>query len=160
MQCVDSGVFKSLDIYGDENEQRLDGFLNIYKYAKTKNLKTKVHIGEFSDYKTIENTIELLEPDEIQHGIRAVESTYTMRMITERGIRLNICPQSNIALGAAADYPSHPIRKLCDSGIKITINTDDLLLFNASLTDQYISLIEHGVFTFQEMNEIRLNSFS
>jgi adenosine deaminase len=159
MQCVDSGVFNSLDIYGDENEQRLDGFLNIYKYAKTKNLKTKVHIGEFSDHNTIENAIELLEPDEIQHGIRAVDSNATRQMILERRIRLNLCPQSNIALGAAADYLSHPIRKLYDSGIKLTVNTDDLLLFNASLTDQYMDLIKQGVFSFEEMNEIRLNAF-
>jgi adenosine deaminase len=160
MQCVDSGVFNSLDIYGDEYNQNLTGFQNIYKYAKTKNLKTKAHIGEFSDHKTIENAIELLEPDEIQHGIRAVDSNATLQMILERGIRLNLCPQSNIALGAAADYPSHPIRKLYDSGIKLTVNTDDLLLFNASLTDQYIDLIEQGVFSFEEMNEIRLNAFS
>lgn len=159
IQCIDSGVFKSLDLYGDENGQGLKRFQNIYKYAKTKKLKTKVHVGEFSDHKTIEKAIELLEPDEIQHGIRAFESTYTMNMITERGIRLNICPQSNIALGAVADLRSHPIRKLYDSGIKLTINTDDLLLFNASITDQYVNLIEHGIFTFEEINEIRLNAF-
>lgn len=159
IQCVDNGVFKSLDLYGDENKHDLNSFLNIYKYAKSKKLKTKVHIGEFSDHKTIEKAIDILEPDEIQHGIRAVDSTYTMRMITERGIRLNICPQSNIALGAVTGTHSHPIRKLYDSGIKLTINTDDLLLFNASITDQYINLIEHGIFTFEEINEIRLNAF-
>ncbi|MEH6535948.1 MAG: hypothetical protein V7719_06120 [Psychroserpens sp.] len=158
MQCIESGVFSGLDIYGNEKGRDLSGFQELFLYAKTKKLKTKVHIGEFSGPETIENAIELLEPDEIQHGIHAAESDNTMHMIVERGIRMNVCPHSNIALGAVADLYAHPIRKLYDSGINLTINTDDLLLFNATLTDQYTSLIEHDIFTFEEINEIRKNS--
>lgn len=158
VQCIESGVFNGLDIYGHEKDRDLTGFQELFLYAKTKKLKTKVHIGEFSGHKTIEKAIEQLEPDEIQHGIHAAESDNTMRMITERGIRMNVCPQSNIALGAVADLHAHPIRKLYDSGIKLTINTDDLLLFNATLTDQYANLIEQDIFTFEEINEIRKNS--
>jgi len=158
IQCIESGVFDGLDIYGNEKGMDLSGFQELFLYAKTKKLKTKVHVGEFSGHETIEKAIELLEPDEIQHGIHAAESGNTMHMIVERGIRINICPQSNIALGAVADIYAHPIRKLYDSGINLTINTDDLLLFNATLTDQYVNLIEHDIFTFEEVNEIRMNS--
>ena len=158
MQCLESGVFNGLDIYGHEKDRDLSNFQELFQYAKTKKLKTKVHIGEFSGHKTIEKAIELLELDEIQHGIQAAESDDTMHMIAERGIRMNVCPQSNIALGAAADLYSHPIRKLYDSGITLTINTDDMLLFNATVTDQYVNLIEHDIFTLQEIDEIRKNS--
>lgn len=158
LQCLESGVFKGVDIYGYEIDRDLSGFQELFGNAKSKKLKTKVHIGEFSGHKTIEEAIELLEPDEIQHGIQAAASDHTMHMIVERGIRMNVCPQSNIALGAVADIYTHPIRKLYDSGIHLTINTDDLLLFNATLTDQYVNLIESGIFTFKEINEIRKNS--
>lgn len=158
MQCIESGVFNGLDIYGNEKGVELSGFQELFLHAKTKKLKTKVHIGEFSGHETIENAIELLEPDEIQHGIHAAESVGTMLLILERGIRMNISPQSNIALGAVKDLNAHPIRQLYDSGIKLTINTDDLLLFNATLTDQFVQLIEHGIFTFEEINEIRMNA--
>ena len=158
MQCIESGVFNGLDIYGNEKGTDLSGFQELFQFAKSKKLKTKVHIGEFSGHETIEKAIELLEPDEIQHGICAAESDNTMHMIVERGIRMNVCPQSNIALGAVSDIYAHPIRKLYDSGINLTINTDDLLLFNATLTDQYVNLIEHDIFTFEEINEIRMNS--
>jgi len=158
MQCIESGVFNGLDIYGNEKDWDLSGFQELFLYAKTKKLKTKVHIGEFSGHETIEKAIEQLEPDEIQHGIHAAESNNTMHMIVERGIRMNVCPQSNIALGVVANIYAHPIRKLYDSGINLTINTDDLLLFNATLTDQYVNLIEHDIFTLKEINEIRKNS--
>lgn len=158
VQCIESGIFDGIDIYGRETEANLGAFQSLFKFTKSKKLKTKVHIGEFSSHATIENAIELLEPDEIQHGISASGSEYTMRMIRERGIRLNVCPQSNIALGAVASLNEHPIRKLYDSGILLTINTDDYLLFNATLTQQYKDLIEHQIFSFEEIDEIRTNA--
>ena len=157
--CINSGVFNGIDIYGKEANQNLTPFQELFKTAKKYNLKTKAHIGEFSDYKSIEETIELLEPEEIQHGIHAVNSEKTMDMIFERNIRLNICPQSNISLGAVNNIGEHPIRKLFDRGIDITVNTDDLILFNATVTDQFITLLKHKIFTFDEINTIRKNTF-
>lgn len=158
--CMNSGVFSGIDIYGKEANQNLAPFQELFIISKKNNLKTKVHIGEFSDCKSIEETIELLEPDEIQHGINAVNSDKTMEMILERNIRLNICPQSNISLGTVKNIGGHPIRKLFDKGIKITVNTDDLILFNASVTDELYNLLEHEIFTFDEINTIRKNAFT
>ncbi|MFT5983400.1 MAG: adenosine deaminase [Ulvibacter sp.] len=157
--CMDSGVFSGIDIYGKEANQNLTPFQELYKNAKKYNLKTKAHIGEFSDNKSIEETIELLEPDEIQHGINAVNSDRTMEMIFERNIRLNICPQSNLSLGSVKNIGEHPIRKLFDKGIKVTVNTDDLILFNATVTDELHTLLEHKIFSFDEVNTIRENAF-
>lgn len=158
--CIESGLFGGIDIYGKERNRKLDNFVPIFNVAKKSGLKTKVHIGEFSGHKTIENTISLLHPTEIQHGIRAVDSTTTMNMIVDHNIQLNICPQSNISLGAVKSISEHPIRQLYNHGIKITINTDDQLLFNASLTDQYVKLIAHQVFSFEEIDGIRKNGFN
>ena len=160
VKCVESGLFSGIDIYGKELNRNLDDFVPIFDVAQKNGLKTKVHIGEFSDHKTIENAISLLHPTEIQHGIRAVDSQTTMNMIVDHNIQLNICPQSNVSLGAVKNISEHPIRKLYDHGIKITINTDDQLLFNASLTDQYVNLIEHQVFSFEEIDGIRKNGFN
>jgi adenosine deaminase len=157
--CMSSGVFNGIDIYGKEGRQNLSHFNELYKTAKQNHLKTKVHIGEFSDAKSIENIIEALEPDEIQHGINAVQSHRTMDMIFERKIRLNICPQSNIQLGAVKHIVGHPMRTLFDKGINITINTDDLMLFNATVTDEFYALLKHNIFTYDEIDSIRKNAF-
>lgn len=160
IRCMDSGVFYGIDIYGKEHNQSLDSFTELYEEARSKNIKTKVHIGEFSNCETIENAIALLKPNEIQHGIRAVESQRTMDLLLENEIRLNICPQSNISLGSVKSIAEHPIRELYDQGIKLTVNTDDLILFDATITDQLTGLIENKVFNFEEIDEIRKNGFS
>lgn len=160
LKCIESGLFGGIDIYGKELNRKLDDFVPIFDTAKKNGLKTKVHIGEFSNPVTIKEAITILHPTEIQHGITAVNSVETMNMILENNIQLNICPQSNICLGAVQQISEHPIRKLYDHGIKLTINTDDHLLFNATLTDQYVDLIEQQVFTFEEIDSIRKNAFN
>lgn len=160
MKCIKSGVFNGIDIYGKESGRKLEGFVEIFKTAQGRNLKTKVHIGEFSNYQTIDEAITLLKPNEIQHGIKAANSEKTMNIIRDNNIQLNICPQSNISLGSVNNISEHPIRKLYDHGIKITINTDDLLLFNTTITDQYLELIENNIFSLEEIEIIRKNSFN
>ncbi|MCA0152672.1 amidohydrolase family protein [Winogradskyella vincentii] len=158
LKCIDSGIFHGIDLYGQEAGKDLNPFTRLYNIANDNGLKTKVHIGEFSNHNSIEETIHILNPDEIQHGIRAVESKNTMELILKNSIQLNICPQSNIALGAVKNIENHPARILFDYGINITINTDDLILFDATITDEYLNLINSNVFTFDEIKTIHKNS--
>lgn len=158
--CINSGVFSGIDIYGKEDKSDVSRFKSLFEFARQKKLKTKAHIGEFSPCDTIEETIKLLQPDEIQHGIKAADSKKTMDMILQNKIQLNICPIGNIYMGSVKCLKEHPIRKLYDHGIKITINTDDALLFNCSLTDQYTDLWKQNIFSFEEIDTIRKNSFN
>jgi adenosine deaminase len=158
--CIKSGVFNGIDIYGKEANQNLNSFKDLFEIAKKTKLKTKAHIGEFSDYKSIEETINLLNPDELQHGINAVNSEKTMDLILERNIRLNTCLHSNISLGAVSNLKTHPIRKLFDKGIKVTVNTDDLILFDATVTDELFTLYSNNIFSFDELETIRKNAFN
>ena len=111
-------MFKSVDLYGQDIGKDLKPFVQFYDMFKDFGLKTKVHIGEFSDYESINYTIKLLAPNELQHGLSAVDSK-------NNNIRLNICPTSNILLGAVTNIKKHSIRQLFDYGIKVTVNTDD-----------------------------------
>jgi adenosine deaminase len=156
--CIDSGVFKSIDLYGDEDIEDFEKFKEYYRYARRKGLKLKAHAGEFHGADNVKKAIEVLEVDEIQHGIGAASSEYVMDMIKERNIRLNTCPSSNHILGAVKDMTRHPIRKLFDKGISVTINTDDLLLFNSGVSEEYLYLYRLGLFDEDELNEIRMGS--
>lgn len=160
IKCIESKVFNSIDLYGQELGKDLKPFVRFYDMAKDFGLKTKVHIGEFSASHTVNEAIELLNPDEIQHGIRSADSDYTMDLILERDIRLNLCPTSNIMLGASKDLESYPIRKLYDYGVKLTVNTDDLILFNSTISDEYMKLINSNIFSYDEIMELKFNAFS
>ncbi len=84
IKCIESGVFKSVDLYGQEIGKDLKPFVRFYDMAKDFGLKTKVHIGEFSDYESIDYTIKLLAPNELQHGLSAVDSKKTMDCILKK----------------------------------------------------------------------------
>lgn len=58
-------------------------------------------------------------------------------------------------LGRAGDYGSHPIRRLYDYGVKVTINTDDLLIFDQTVSQEYLNLYRSGLMTTEELNAIR-----
>ncbi|MBU3128669.1 hypothetical protein LGL55_16190 [Clostridium tagluense] len=68
---------------------------------------------------------------------------------------MNIYPSSNYILGAVKNMINHPARKLFDKGLPITINTDDLLLFNSGVSEEYLYLYNLGLFNEDELNEIR-----
>ncbi len=156
--AIDSGVYTSMDLYGQESIDNFEEFRDVYNYARNKGLKLKVHAGEFTSSENVEKAIKILEPHEIQHGIRAVDNKNTLKLIREKNIRLNICPSSNLLLGAVKDIEKHPIRDIVDYGIRVSINTDDLLIFNSGINEEYLLLYKRGVLGVEELEEIRLST--
>ena len=70
---------------------------------------------------------------------------------------MNICPTSNILLGAITNIKKHSIRQLFDYGIKVNVNTDDPILFNISVTDEFVKLAKSNIFTFEELETNKKN---
>jgi len=154
---LESGYFKGLDLYDDELAQPVGSFREIYHYAKSNGLKCKAHAGEFGDAASIRETIETLGLDAVQHGIHAVESEEVMKWLADHKIQLNISPVSNIALNLTSSYKTHPIRILFDHGVKVTVNTDDVILFNKGNSEQFIEMYKSGAFSANELDVIRKN---
>lgn len=147
--------FKSIDISGNELAQPIKNFRKIYRQAKEAGLVLKAHSGEFGTADDVMEAVDVLELQEVHHGIAAAQSVQVMNWLSDHHIRLNVCPTSNIMLGRAEHYSSHPIRTLYDYGVPVTINTDDLLIFNQSVSQEYLNLYSSGLMTAYELNEIR-----
>ena len=154
---LDYNYFKSVDLYGDEFAQPANNFKRLYRIAKSKGLKLKAHVGEFGDADSIQETVEILELDEVQHGISAVKSKSVMNFLQRNNIQLNICPTSNYMLSRVEKIKNHPIRKLFDNGIKVTVNTDDVIVFQNGVSEEFLLLYEHEVFSAEELDIIRMN---
>ena len=155
--CIESGFFKSIDLYGNELIKDAKNYKQIYLRAKNYNLKLKSHAGEFGDAESVRYTVEVLELNEVQHGISAVNSKDVMKWLRKNNIKLNICPTSNIKLNRVKNMNSHPIRILADNGIKVTINSDDIMIFNQSVTDELINLYKSKLFSESELDILRIN---
>ena len=149
--CLESGLFKGIDLYGPEVEEGLEDFVPIYNTAAQLGIKRKAHVGEFSDAHSVERFIEVFNLDEVQHGLGAAQDEHVMQLIKDRNIRLNITPASNVMLKRIARLEDHPMRTLFDAGIRIALGTDDLLFFGRTISEQCADLVNCGLFTKEEV---------
>lgn len=149
--------FNSIDLYGDELSQPIENFKGIYKRAKNYGIRLKAHVGEWGSAEDIIKAVETLELDEIQHGIAASHSAKTINYLLDNKIRLNIVPTSNVMLGRVSEIKEHPIKEFYKSGLDVTINSDDILIFDSDVSKEYLKLYKNKVLTAEELDEIRLN---
>jgi adenosine deaminase len=98
--------------------------------------------------------LNFFELDEVQHGIGAASDDSVVAFLAEKKIRCNVCPQSNVMLSAVPSLGEHPIKRLVEEGVNVSIATDDLLFFNRSVSEQCYDLIEAGTLTEQQITAI------
>jgi adenosine deaminase len=100
----------------------------------------KAHVGEWGHADSVWRAVAELELDEVQRGIAAAKSPAAMRFLADNRVRLNICPTSNLMLSRVEYLASHPIRKLFDAGVRVTIKTDDMIMFGQSVSHEFLNL--------------------
>ena len=154
-EAVELDAFQSIDLYSRQEVCPPEVMKPLFTEARAAGMKLKAHVGEFRDAEEVRRTVEVLDLDEVQHGIAAAESVEVMRWLAENQIQLNVCPTSNVMLNGVSDLAAHPIRTLFDNGVPVTINTDDLMIFDQSVSEEYRNLFQAGVFTAEELNDIR-----
>lgn len=154
------GCFQTLDLSGDELAQPIERFVPLYRLAKSAGLVLRAHVGEWGNADDVWRAVEVLELDSVQHGIAAASSPRVMRFLADNRISLNICPTSNVLLGRVDAMKAHPIRILVDAGVPVTINSDDILVFGQSVSEEYLNLYRAGVLTAVELDRIRLFGLS
>jgi adenosine deaminase len=152
----DQGVI-ALGLGGSEQKHPAHWFTDTFQRARQAGLARVPHAGEFEGPESILEAIQLLSADRIGHGVRCIEDTDLMETLRSRQIPLEICPTSNIRLGIYPDYPAHPLRRLWDEGLAITVNSDDPPLFGTNLTHEYEILVEYFKFNEEELALISLN---
>ena len=156
-EILDASWFKGIDICNYNNRYTLAQLQQLCRRLKDNGLKLKAHVGEFDSADNVMRYAEELALDEIQHGVAASSSPQIMNWLANHQIRLNICPTSNVMLKVCSDYKTHPIRFLYDYGVPVTINTDDLLIFNSTVSQEYLKLYQTGLMSAEELNSIREN---
>jgi adenosine deaminase len=148
-------IYRTIDLSGDELAQPIERFRPLYRMAKNSGLCLKAHAGEWGSADDVWRAVEELELDEVQHGIAAAGSPAVMRMLADNRIRLNVCPTSNVMLGRVDRLATHPIRKLYDAGVTVTVSTDDVLVFGNGVSEEFLSLYKAKVFNADELDSLR-----
>jgi adenosine deaminase len=129
----------ALSVDGNEATAGRTGarFVQAFQRAGEAGLRRTVHAGESSGPEGVWDAVELLGADRIDHGVRAIEDPALVALLAERQIPLGICPTSNIVLGVYPSLAQHPVERLRQAGVPISLNTDDPTLLGASLVGEY-----------------------
>ncbi len=133
-------TFVGLDLA--DNEEGFDSkpFAHLFAQAKAAGFGITIHSGEAPHPKApkwVIDAVEVLKADRIGHGVQIIHDESVMRVVRERGITLELCPTSNMLTNAIPKLEDHPLKKLYDFGIPVTINTDDPGIFNTNLNREY-----------------------
>ena len=160
IKLLKTKFFYGIDLVSTENIIPNLKFKDFYDLANSLNMMTKVHTGEQLGADYIYDCIMDFNPKQIQHGIHIIEDEKVMQLAKDRGIVFNVCPTSNIVLGYAKNIKEHPIKKMVEYGLKVTIATDDLLFFGSDINEEYLKLYKEGTLTVEQLDKIRLFGLS
>jgi adenosine deaminase len=122
---------------GDEKAGEPKDFRWSFDAAREAGLRLTCHAGEWRGPESVRAAIRDLGVARIGHGVRAIEDLALVDEIAEQGIVLEVCPGSNLALGIYRTWRDHPIHRLRERGVKVTISTDDPPFFHTTMALEY-----------------------
>lgn len=140
---------------GAEDMGRATDFAWSFDCAREAGLGLTSHAGEWGARQSILETLDL-GVSRIGHGVRAIEDPELVCELARRQITLEVCPGSNIALGLFADWASHPIARLADAGVRVTVSTDDPPFFRTDMRREYDRLADAFGWGDTEFRQINL----
>lgn len=131
-----------LDLAGNEAEFPAKPFAGIFQEAKQSGLKLTIHAGEWGGAANVREALELFKTDRIGHGVRVLEDPFTVTLARESGAAFEVCVTSNYQTGVIPVSTEHPIIKMLDAGINVTLDADDPSISQITLTDEYHRVCE------------------
>jgi adenosine deaminase len=135
--------------FGLSNDERrgvTTDFAPAFAIAERAGLLLDPHGGELLGPASVRTVIDALHADRVGHGVRSAEDPALLAEIVDRGIALEICPVSNVALGVYSDLTSVPLPQLLEAGARVALGADDPLLFGSRLAAQYATMrAAHGL---------------
>jgi adenosine deaminase len=113
-------------------------YKGVFAEARAAGLHVVAHAGEETGPESIRDAVLELGAERVGHGTSAIQDPALMDMLAERGVPLEICPTSNVITGKyVRAYAQHPIKSFLERGIAATLNTDDPVLFDIELVEEY-----------------------
>lgn len=134
-----------------------DRYTAAFDLVRRNGARLTIHAGETDGPASIWSALAV-GTERIAHGVRAIEDPRLVQELADRQIVLDVAPTSNLCLGVYPDYAAHPFRTLHESGLQLTINSDDPPMFNTTLTDEYLALAAHQGFTVDELAALSLRA--
>jgi adenosine deaminase len=127
---------------GDEENYPPAAYAEAFELAAAAGLGCTVHAGEWAGPESVREGLGL-PVSRIGHGVRSIEDPALVEELAELGTVLEVCPTSNVVLGIYPTYEEHPLPRLRDAGVQVTLGSDDPPYFGATIGGEYGLCAEH-----------------
>ncbi len=131
-----------LDLAGNEAEFPALPFASVFREARSSGLHITVHAGEWGGAANVSEAVGAFGAERIGHGVRVLEDPRVVDLVRERGTALEVCLTSNVQSGVVPTLADHPLLRLLDAGLNITLGTDDPSVSGIALSGEYQLAVE------------------
>lgn len=133
-------------------------FARVFREAKARGLHLTAHAGEEGPAEYVRDSVEILGVERIDHGNACLEDPALVAQLTAARMPLTVCPLSNLRLQGVASLEQHPLRRMLESGLHVTVNSDDPAFFGGYLNDNLLACQQALALTAQECLTLARNS--
>ncbi|MFD0762499.1 adenosine deaminase [Lutibacter aestuarii] len=151
---------KAIGLDSSEKGNPPSKFKNVYKASVKEGYIPVAHAGEEGNADYIWEAIDILGIKRIDHGNNSLQDETLVKEIVKRNLALTVCPLSNTALQVVDDLKNHPLKKMMELGLKVTINSDDPAYFGGQVNKNYIEIQKALNLTKSDIYELAKNSFN
>ncbi len=130
----------ALGLGGPEAGYPPEGYVRQFDRARLAGLHSVPHGGEMAGPESVWGALRALGAERIGHGVRSIEDPALVAHLAAERVPLEVCPTSNVRLGVYPSLAAHPLRRLVEAGVVITIGSDDPPLFGTTLGDEVATL--------------------
>ena len=134
-------------------------FQRVFSKARDEGFITVAHAGEEGPAEYVWEAINLLKVSRIDHGNRSLDDEQLIKYLIETQIPLTVCPLSNLELKVVNDLKDHPLLKLMEAGLMVTINSDDPAYFGGYMNENYSQIASALNLTKKQITQLAKNSF-
>ena len=149
-----------LDLAGDEAGFDLAPHKAAFALARQHGIATTAHAGEASGPRSVWQTLEQLQPSRIGHGVRSIEDVALVRHLARSGVLLETCPTCNVQIGIYPNLAAHPVARLAEAGVKLSLNTDTRTTTPTTLSRDFAALAQAFGWTKADFLKLQDNAIS
>jgi adenosine deaminase len=147
------------DLAGQEENYPAKDHKEAFFLIRKNNINTTAHAGEAFGPESIHQALHDCGAHRIGHGTRLYEDGDLLNYVNDHRIPLEICLTSNVQTGAAKSFETHPFRFYYDYGLRVTINTDNRLVSDTTLTDELYLVAKHHNLNMDDLKSITVDGF-
>lgn len=136
------GRLHGIGLDSSERDFPPERFERAYAWAAERGVFRTAHAGEEGPAAYVATALDVLGVQRIDHGNRAMEDPALVARLVAMGIGLTVCPLSNLRLCGVPSLEEHPLRRMLDAGLKVTINGDDPAYFGGTCLDNFVAIVD------------------